>query len=107
MRLAAVAMVVGVVSIAACTPRVPTASVEEHRRLAQEAEELGIAQEARYEPTRTVATIPCMELCFYPWTNPTEVHHQEAKRLWRVAKQHQLAARKLRVAEARARVGEP
>jgi hypothetical protein len=107
MRLAAVAMVVGVGLIAACAPRVPSVSVEEHRRLAHEAEELGIEQEALYDPKRTVATIPCLELCFYPWSNPTEVHHREAKRLWRIAEQHQRAARKLRVAEERARLGVP
>lgn len=73
--------------------------------MAQEAEELGIAEEAQYDPKATVPTIPCMELCFNPWTNPTEVHHAEAKRLWRIAKQHQLASRKLRVAEERARLG--
>jgi hypothetical protein len=105
MRLAVVAIVVGVVSIAACAPRVPTTSVEEHRRLAQAAEELGIAQEALYDPHRTVPTIPCLELCFYPWTNPTEIHHREAKKFWRLAKQHQRASRKLRVAEERAALG--
>lgn len=100
-------MVVGVFLMVACAARVPPASVEQHRLVAYVAEELGIAQEARYDPTRLVATIPCMELCFYPWTNPTEVHHQEAKRLWRLAKRHQRASRKLRVAEERACLGVP
>lgn len=107
MRLAAAVVVVGVVSIAACAPRVPTASVEEHRRLAQAAEELGIAHEALYDPRRMDPTIPCMELCFNPWTNPTEVYHREAKEFWRVAKQHLEASRKLRVAEERACLGVP
>lgn len=107
MRLVAVAMVVGLLSIVACASRVPTASVEEHRRLAQAAEEIGIAHAARYDPTRIVPTIPCLALCFNPWTNPTEVHQREAKRLWRAANQHQRASRKLRVAEERACFGVP
>jgi hypothetical protein len=107
MRLAAEAMVVGVLSIAACAARVPPASVEEHRRLAEAAEEFGIAHEALYDPHRIEPTIPCLGLCFNPWTNPTEVHHREAKRFWRVAKQHRLAGRKLRVAEERACFGVP
>lgn len=102
MRLA---LVVGVVSIVACAPRVPTTSVEEQRRLAEAAEELGIAEEARYDPHRTVPTIPCLELCFNPWTNPTEIHHAKAKKYWRVAEQHRRASRELRVAEERARLG--
>jgi hypothetical protein len=95
------------ISIFACAPRVPSASVEEHRRLADAAEELGIVHEALYDPKQLVATIPCMELCFNPWTNPTEIHHDEAKRLWRLAEQHQRARRKLRVAEERACLGVP
>jgi hypothetical protein len=106
MRLALAALV-GVISIGACGPRVPTASVEEHRRLAYMAEELGIAHEALYDPSHTVPTIPCMELCFNPWTNPTDVHHNTAKRLWRLAKRHRRASRNLRVAEERACAGVP
>jgi hypothetical protein len=107
MRLVAVAMVVGLLSIVACASRVPTASVEEHRRLAQAAEEIGIAHAALYDPTRIVPTIPCLALCFNPWTNPTQMHQREAKRSWRAAEQHQRASRKLRVAEARACFGVP
>jgi hypothetical protein len=107
MRLAMAALVVGVVSIGACGPRVPTASVEEHRRLAYMAEELGIAHKALYDPWQMVATIPCMELCFNPWTNPTDVHNHAAKQLWRLAKWHRRASRKLRVAEERACAGVP
>jgi hypothetical protein len=97
----------GMLSIGACAPRVPTVSVEEHRRLAEAAEELGILHEAKYDPNRSVPTIPCMELCFNPWTNPTEVHHAEARRLWRLADRHRRAIRELRVAQERARDQQP
>lgn len=98
-------MIVGVLWLGACASRVPSVSAEEHRRLADAAEEQGVVHEALYDPTRTVPTIPCLELCFYPWTNPTQVHHAEAKRLWRVAKQHRQAWRKILVARERARLG--